>query len=98
MLYCVTCTSPLCTTRWHTHTPCTVTCTVLRIGTHTQAINMDPGCAGVWAAAVNCATRLEADAAAFNAANRWRKRGTHCMPVKYSMSTKGYEQGIIVRL
>ena len=66
--------------------------------THTQAINMDPGCAGVWAAAVNCATRLEADAAVFNAANRWRKRGTHCMPVKYNMSTKGYEQGIIVRL
>ena len=83
MLYCVTCTAPLCTAHWHTHT---------------QAINMDPGCAGVWAAAVNCATRLEADAAAFNAANRWRKRGTHCMPVKYSMSTKGYEQGIIVRL
>ena len=40
----------------------------------------------------------KAAVAAFNAANKWRKRGLYCMPVHYSMNNSGFEESALVEV
>jgi xanthine dehydrogenase molybdopterin-binding subunit B/xanthine dehydrogenase iron-sulfur cluster and FAD-binding subunit A len=65
-----------------------------------QMANMDVGCASSW-------TKLQeqagydaamADAESFNKDNRWRKRGVYMLPVKYTMSCKGYQEQCFVNV
>lgn len=62
--------------------------------------NMLPACLPVWQAMKNGAgvEEREKEVLAFNAANKWRKRGLYCMPVKYGIGTTGYQQKAIVSI
>ena len=59
---------------------------------------MDPVVAPAWKQLQGTAAvaSKKADAAAFNTANRWRKRGVHCMPVHYSMNTAMFGEAATV--
>jgi xanthine dehydrogenase molybdopterin-binding subunit B len=63
-----------------------------------QTANLDAGNVASWGAVQTQAgyDALAADAKAFNTANRWRKRGVYCVPVKYHLAGDEYLENAIV--